>query len=62
MGSPALSFVIVLGIKIEGAERLENAKLLAPFHVFRKRSCDGFSLGLVTACAAGFFDEVVVQS
>ena len=61
MRSSALSLVIVLGIEIEGAERVQNAMLFASFHVFRERRRNGFLLGLMTARSAGFLDQFVVE-
>ena len=57
----ALGFVVVFGIEVEGAESLEDAKLLAPLHVFGEGRSDCVLFGLVASGAAGFLDYVVIE-
>ncbi len=57
----ALGFVVIAGIEIDGAKRLENTELFAAFHVFGKGGSDRFFLGFVAAGAAGFLDQTVIQ-
>jgi hypothetical protein len=53
--------VIVAGIKIDGAERVQNLQLLAPANILIERGIHRLFLGLVTTRPAGFLDELIVQ-
>src|ERR1022692_4363988 len=59
--SAALRFVVVFGIEVERAERLEDAKLFAPLHILGEGGGHCVFLGFVAAGAAGFLDQVVVE-
>src|SRR5216683_288028 len=60
--SAALSFVVVFGIELNGAESLQNAKLLAALDVFGESGGDRFLLCLVTTSSASLLDQTVVQA
>src|ERR1700733_4792224 len=60
--SAALRFVVVLGIKIDSAECLEDFELVAPLNVLGEGCGDRVFLGFVMTHAAGLFDQFVVES
>ena len=53
--------VIIAGIEIDSAERVQNLQLLAPANILIERRIHCLFLGLMAAGPAGFFDESIVQ-
>src|SRR5882672_8495726 len=53
--------VIIAGIEIDSAERVQNLQLLAPANILIERGIHRLFLGLMAAGPAGFFDESIVQ-
>jgi hypothetical protein len=54
--SLSLDLVVVFRIEVQSTEQVEDAKLLAPFHVLSQGCRHRFLLGLVTTKAARFLD------
>jgi len=59
--APAVGFVIMTELVVDGAERLQDVELLAASDVFLQRGSHIVVVGRMAADAAGFLEQFVVN-